>query len=115
MLQMRNILAEFGSTGLFRMSDQMVLAQIARLLISGRVHLHQTNYPTGHPEIPAEGASIKPTKSAPFPRSGQRFAAVVPFREPPVDSPTFLADIDFQVQAETMMAAARSGKPFCPE
>jgi hypothetical protein len=32
-----------------------------------------------------------------------------------MDSATFLADIDLVVQAATLMDAARSGKPFCPE
>lgn len=42
MLQLRSIVAaEFGSAGLFGMSDQMVLAEIARLLISRRQRAHR--------------------------------------------------------------------------
>lgn len=112
MLKMRSVLAsEFGSTELLGMSDQEVLAQIARLLISGKCHLHQGEYSQVRPE----GASSNPAKSSPVPRSGRSFAAAAPFREPPVDLPTFLADIDLPVQAATLMAAASSGKPFCPE
>jgi hypothetical protein len=113
MLQMRSILAaEFGSMGSFRLSDHAVLAQIARLLLSGKVHLHQPSDPFEQAQLRPEGAS---TKSAPVPRSGRRFTAATPFREPPSDPATFLADIDLQSQAATLMAAAKSGKPFCPE
>jgi hypothetical protein len=113
MLKMRSVLAaEFGSTELLGMSDQEVLAKIARFLISGKCHIHQS---IEHSQIPPEGAITNPARSAPVPRSGRSFTAVAPFREPPVDPPTFLADIDIPVQAATLMAAASSGKPFCPE
>lgn len=116
MLKMRSILAaEFGSTELLGMSDEGTLAQIARLLISGKCHIHQANQSIEHSQIPPEGASSNPERSAPVPRSGRSFSAVAPFREPPVDPPTFLADIDLPVQAATLMAAASSGKAFCPE
>lgn len=115
-LKMRSILAaEFGSTELFGMSDEELLPQIARLLISGKCHLHQANQPFEHSQIPPEGASTNPARSAPVPRSGLSFTAVAPFREPPFDPPTFLTDIDLQAQAATLLAAAHGGKPFCPE
>lgn len=116
MLKMRSILAaEFGSAELVGMSDEGALAQIARLLTSGKCHLHQSNRWFEHSQIPPAGASINPARYAPVPRSGRSFTAVAPFREPPVDPPTFLADVDLPVQAATLMAAASSGKPFCPE
>jgi hypothetical protein len=114
MLEMRRLLAaELGSAGLFLMSDQMVLRQIARLAAADKIHLH---YPAELTETIPEGASTAPAKSAPPPRVPRpRAPAAAPFREPPVDSPTFSTDVDMQAQAATLMAAASSGKPFCPE
>lgn len=115
MLQMRSILAaEFGSTGLVGISDHMVLTQIARLLLSGKIHLHQASDPVEQWQTGPGGAS-KAATSAPVPRSGKRFTAATPFREPPVDTPIFATDVDLQAQAATLVAAAQSGKPFCPE
>jgi hypothetical protein len=116
MPQMRSILAaELGATALVRLSDHAVVAQIARLLLSGRIHIHQASDSFVQAQIQREGASTKASMSAPVPRSGRVFTVVAPFREPPVDLPTFLADIDLPVQAATLIAAASSGKPFCPE
>jgi hypothetical protein len=112
-LEMRSLVAaELGSTGVIRMSDPMVLTQIARLLIAGKIHVHRTNDPE-QPQVLPEGARIETPGPSRPPR--RQFVPDVPFREPPVDLPTFLADIDLPVQAATLMAAARSGKPFCPE
>jgi hypothetical protein len=112
---MRSILAaEFGSTGLVGISDHTVLTQIARLLLSGKIHLHQASDPVEQWQTGPGGAS-KAATSAPVPRSGKRFTAATPFREPPVDSPIFSTDVDLQIQAATLTAAAKSGKPFCPE
>src|SRR6516162_7926447 len=114
MLQMRSILAaEFGSTGLVGISDHTVLTQIARLLLAGKIHLHQASDPVEQWQTGPGGAS-KAATSAPVPRSGKRFSAATPFREPPVDSPIFSTDVDLQIQAATLTAAAKSGKPFCP-
>lgn len=118
MLQIRRTLAaEFGTTELYRMSDQMVLRQTARLLISGKFHFHGTGKPVDRPVIRSEGTNTQPSRPAPasVPRSSPRPAAVAPFREPPVDDPTFPGDTDFQAQAATLAAAAGSGKPFCLE
>jgi hypothetical protein len=112
MLQMRSILAaEFGLVE-SRISDDTVLRQTARLLMSGRFHLHQATSP---PQIHSGGGSSSVAKYAPVPRSGKRFTAATPFREPPVDTPIFATDVDLQAQAATLVAAAQSGKPFCPE
>ena len=114
-LEMRSLLAaEFGSNGLIMMSDHMVLAQIARLLIAGKIHVHRANDPAEQPQLQPQGAKIA-TSDRPSRPPRKQFVPDVPFREPPVDLPTFLADIDLSVQATTLMAAAGSGKPFCPE
>lgn len=113
-LEMRSLVAaELGSAGVIRMSDPMVLTQIARLLIAGKIHVHRPNDSAGQPQVLPEGAKIAPSGPSRPPR--RQFVPDVPFREPPVDIPTFLADIDLPVQAATLMAAAKSGKPFCPE
>lgn len=114
-LQMRTILAaEFGSAGLVRMSDHMVLTQIARLLIARSIHVHRANDPAEQPQVQPQGA--KTARSDPHSRPPRKqFVPDAPFREPPVDLPTFLADIDLPIQAATLIAAASSGKPFCPE
>ena len=116
MIEMRSLLAaEFGSVGLNRMSDQTVMTQIARLLIARRIHVHRANDPVEQPP-PVKPEGAKPAKSdSPSRPPRKQFIPVAPFREPPVDLPTFLADIDLPVQAATLMAAAKSGKPFCPE
>jgi hypothetical protein len=111
-LEMRSLLAaELGSASLFLMSDQMVLRQIGRLVAADTIHLH---YPAELTETLPQGGSVEPSKSAPPPRA-PRPPAAAPFREPPVDSPTFSTDIDLQAQVATLTAAADSGKPFCPE
>jgi hypothetical protein len=114
-LQMRTILAaEFGSAGLVRMSDHMVLIQIARLLKARLIHVHRATDPAGRPQVQPQGAkTAESSRPARPPR--RQFVPNAPFREPPVDPPTFLADIDLPVQAATLIAAASSGKPFCPE
>jgi hypothetical protein len=112
MLQMRSILAAELGLVESRVSDDTVLRRTARLLMSGRFHLHQA---TSSPQIQSGGGSSSASKSAPVPRSGRRFTAATPFREPPVDTPIFATDVDLQAQAATLAAAADSGKPFCPE
>jgi hypothetical protein len=96
------------------MSDHMVLAQIARWLIVGKIHVHRANDPAEQPQVLPQGAKTAKSDRPSRPPS-KRFVPDAPFREPAVDLPTFLADIDFPVQAATLMAAASSGKPFCPE
>jgi hypothetical protein len=117
MLEMRSLLAgEFGSTGLIRMSDHVVLTQIARLLIAGEIHIHRANDPPEQPQVRPEAGGAKPAKSDRLSRPPRKqFVPDAPFREPPADLPTFLSDIDLPVQAAALMAAASSGKPFCPE
>jgi hypothetical protein len=113
-LEMRRLLAvEGGAAGLFRMSDHMVLTQIARLLIARKIHIHRANDSAEQSQVRPEAAGSKPANSGRPTRKPS--VPVAAFREPPVDLPTFLADIDLRVQAATLMAAARSGKPFCPE
>jgi hypothetical protein len=114
MLEMRSLLAaELGSASLFLMSDQLVLRQIGRLAAADKIHLH---YSPEQTETLPQGGSVESAKSAPPPRAPRsRVPAAAPFREPPVDSPTFSTDIDLQAQAATLTAAAGSGKPFCPE
>jgi hypothetical protein len=111
MLEMRSLLAaELGSASLFLMSDQTVLRQVGRLVAADKIHLH---YPELTETLP-QGGSVEPAKPAPPPRA-PRPPAAAPFREPPVESPTFSTDIDRQAQVATLTAAADSGKPFCPE
>jgi hypothetical protein len=111
MIQMRGLLSgETGVMGLSRLSDHAVLTRIAELLRSGRLHIHET--PRRMEESP--GGKVATSVPLPFPRR-KRPPSAAPFREQPMDSATFLADIDLVVQAATLMDAARSGKPFCPE
>jgi len=114
MLEMRSLLAsELGSASLFLMSDQMVLKQIGRLVAADTIHLH---YPAELTDTLPQGGSVASAKSAPPQRAPRpRTPAAAPFREPPVDSPTFSTDVDLQAQVATLTAAAGSGKPFCPE
>jgi hypothetical protein len=61
-LEMRTILtAEFGSTGLIRMSDHMVLTQIARLLVARKLHIHRAKDPEGEPQVLPQGARTAPS------------------------------------------------------
>jgi hypothetical protein len=111
MIQMRGLLSgETGVVGLSRLSDHAVLTRIAELLWSGRLHIHET--PRRMEQSP--GGKVATSVPLPFPRR-KRPPSAAPFREQPMDSATFLADIDLVVQAATLMDAARSGKPFCPE
>jgi hypothetical protein len=111
MLQMRGLLsAETGVIGLSRLSDRAILTRIAELLRSGRLHIHETPRRMEGSPVAKDATSVP----LPFPRR-KRPPSAAPFQEQPMDSPTFLADIDLVVQAATLMAAAQSGKPFCLE
>ncbi len=115
MLVLRRLLVEESGAGeLSRMSDQLVIEQIAGLLASGRLHLHRLAMPV------ASGGQSQDSDDAeklvPFPLSERRPRAPgASSREPSLDSPTFSPNINPAAQAAALMAAADQGKAFCPE
>lgn len=128
MLDLRLRLWDHCSLRVWDLSDDAVITQIAGLIGSGRIHLHP-DAPVGPAQAPADqdggsqkfahagvaiaaaDAADEPPASAPPPQRRQAAAAPAP---PPPDRPIF-GDIDEDAQAEALAAAAKEGKPFCPE
>jgi hypothetical protein len=122
MLGMRTLLSqEDNEHDFFRMTDEAVIDQIAKLLSSGRLHIHM---------LPIRGAVLEGSeqsqrfttfvvtdteKFVAFPLSERSPRVPGTFREPAVDPPTFSSNMDAAAQAATLVAAAAEGKPFCPE
>jgi hypothetical protein len=111
-LAMRALLWEESSAWpLSRMSDEEIIDRIAELLVSGRLHVHVQ---PAHPV--SGGGSSASEPEAPFPLSErQPRTQAVASSAPVSDPPTFPSDLDGGAQAATLVAAAASGKPFCPE
>ena len=95
----------------FRTSDDDILNHVAKLLASGRLHVHaQANRPSGG----SAGAS-EPETSVPFPLGERRKWRPEP-RQPEVTDPsTFSGELDNQAQSAALVSAAAQGVPFCPE
>jgi hypothetical protein len=113
MLTLRKVLLEESGAGdLWRMSDQRVIEQIARLLASGRLHVHR-------PIVLSEGGKspdLDTEKLVPFPLSERRLRApAASNRELSIDSPTFSPYLNPTAQAAALEAAAADGMPFCPQ
>ena len=95
----------------FRMSDDDVLNQVAKLLASGRLHVHAQASRSGGGSA---GAS-EPETSAPFPLGERRKWRPEP-RQPEVTDPSTFSDgLDGQAQSAALLSAAAQGVPFCPE
>jgi len=109
--------AEIGSKNLYNEPDEAIVGQMARLLNSGSVHIHELPQkgPYSEEDRPWGVPTIGSAKPGPFPVSeSRRRAPVRSYREPPIESPTF-SNINVAAQAAVLTAAAADGRPFCPE
>ena len=96
---------------LHRMSDEEVIDRTAELLVSGRFHVHSQPW-----QAVSRQCFVKGEKLVAFPISERKPGPqAAPSSGPASDPPTFPPDIDGDAQAEALVAAASSGKPFCPE
>jgi hypothetical protein len=107
---LRDVLSEQIWLPHSRMADDTVLAQLAELLISGRLHIHARKMETHA----AGGATSSQEKSAvAFPLGGH-----LPRRPEPApqfaDPPSFPPKANLPAQAAALVAAAAAGIPFCP-
>jgi hypothetical protein len=108
---LRDFVEDQFSLPLSRMSDESVVQQIAELLISDRLHLHEKK-----PEAQPAGGRPKEEESVAFPLSERRPGSSSSSPPPQViEPPTFSSKLDPAAQAATLVAAAAAGKPFCPE
>ena len=102
-----------------RMSDELVVDQIAELLASGKLHLHvRGSAQAVIVQDEAPGPAAKPSvagQEAPFPLSDRQPAPQPAPSEPTSDPPTFPPGLDGAAQAAALSAAAAGGQPFCPE
>lgn len=107
---MRSLLRRQTSLPISRMADTTLLNQVAEMLSSGQLHVHDKKV-----ELPTAMIALAPAeKPVPFPfspgKSGSSSAA-----PSSVEPPTFSADTDLSAQVATLVGAAAGGKPFCPE
>jgi hypothetical protein len=92
------------------MSDEAIIDQIVELLISSRLHVHAL-----FEKAPPRGTSGEiASKAAPFPLA-ERTPRSEGYERAPIKEPPTFSDIDAAAQADTLVAAAAEGKPFCPE
>lgn len=90
-------------------ADDMVIEQIADLLVSDRLHIHAEEMET----IAAGGVETS-DQSVAFPLSERQSRDTAP--PPPVaDPPTFSSKGNPSAQATALVAAAAAGTPFCQE
>ncbi len=109
---MRRLLyQERGGPAMFGMPDEKAIDQVVELLARGRLHIHAIPIETRG----TSQASSTDNPPAPFPLSGRQPRAAVTSSAAPFSPPTFSSDMDPSIQAATLVAAAASGKPFCPE
>ena len=107
----RLVYQERGSLPLSGISDENVIDQIADLLARGLLHIHASTIATrGTSQGPGAGEA-----SVPFPLSGRQPRAPVLSSDAPSVLSTFTSGMDPSIQAAALVAAAASGKPFCPE
>lgn len=102
-----------------RMSDELVVDQIAELLASGKMHLHargSTEAVFVQDEAPGPPAKPKfAEQEAAFPLTDRQPSPQPAPSEPTSDPPTFSPSLDGAAQAAALSAAAAGGQPFCPE
>jgi hypothetical protein len=118
MAAIRTFLAvEMGARNLYNDPDEAVVAQMARLLATGQVHVHELqtkkrsledSEPRGVPKI----SGAKPVPAL-IPASRPRVPTRA-YQDPPVEAPTF-SNVNAAAQAAVLAAAAADGRPFCPE
>ena len=87
--------------------DATLVSRIEEMLISGRLHLHKK-------EKGIQSGSGVPEKHVPFPLSERQARDTSP-PPPMIEPPSFSSHVDLSAQAATLVAAAASGTPFCPE
>lgn len=105
---LRDLVEGQFSLSLSRSSNDAVLNEIAELLVSGQLHLHEKKLPTLPAGVPKE------QKFVAFPLSDRRPSSSAP-SSPTPDPPSFSPNIDQSAQAAALVAAAAAGVPFCPE
>ena len=109
MVEVRSLLSYQYQSGCSHLSDHRVLEEAALLLHARRlVVICQMEQ-----RLESAGPSAKPA-AKPFPLGA---AAARPASASPagVQPPTFSPGVNFAVQAASLMAAAQTGVPFCPE
>ena len=106
---LRDLVEGQFSLSLSRSSNDAVLHEIAELLLSGQLHLHEKKLPTLPAGVPKE------QKFVAFPLSDRRPSSSSAPSSPAPDPPSFSANIDQSAQAGALVAAAAAGVPFCPE
>lgn len=110
MLVLRTIMLQDRAVDRFRASDDQVLDSVARLLVSGRFHVHTPAAPAA-----ASSPAAGPETAVPFP-IGERKKWRPDSRKPELADPsTFSDDLDGHLQSSALLSAAAHGVPFCPE
>jgi hypothetical protein len=106
---LRDLVEGQFSLPLPRSSNDSVLHEIAELLVSGQLHLHEKKLPQLRAGVPKE------QKHVAFPLSDRRSSSSSAPPPPAIDPPSFSANVDHSAQAAALVAAAAAGVPFCPE
>jgi hypothetical protein len=116
MLAARSLLREeYAWESLFQYSDEMVIEQIATLLLCDRLHLHVREMPRS---LGVGGSSSASAAPAAFPMANRK--------QPAQTSPSSAAtkqqedstlppDTDYAAQAAALVNAAKTGVPFCAQ
>jgi hypothetical protein len=99
---------ERGPWAISRMTDEMVMDEVSKLLVDGLLHVHFQPIMTPGRVTRSQGNAV-----APFPLSERRSQRSSP--QPPPEQPTFSDQMEPSAQAAALAAAAASGVPFCPE
>jgi hypothetical protein len=112
MIRLRMLL-DRQQSAVSRIPDDIVLAQIANMLTSGRLHLHQRAETDKIASNTPIGGSRSEAVAPPAPAGRPRPPAAV--NQPPIvpDTPTFPPNTNFAAQAAVLVAAARAGAPMC--
>jgi hypothetical protein len=123
MSEMRRFLSEDRmSCDVSRISDDLVVDQIADLFVSGLLHIHVAPTVTTAGSIAVSqpqsaAASAGADTFVPFPLSARSArTSHTPSRDtitPPPDPPTLPSDTDYTAQAAVLIAAAQAGTPTC--
>ena len=101
---------ERGPWAICRMTDEMVMDEVSKLLTDGLLHLHFQPIMTRGRVTRSRANAV-----APFPLSERRSLRPSTSPQPPLEQPTFSDQMEPSAQASVLVAAAASGMPFCPE
>jgi hypothetical protein len=115
MLAARSLLREeYAWESLFQYSDDMVIEQIATLLLCDRLHLHIREMPRS---LGVGGSTSASAAPAAFPMANRKQPAQTSPRAAPTqqEDPTLPADTDYAAQAAALVSAAKTGVPFCAQ